>query len=836
MTIEYDGSCSRLLMVAAMIAAVSFLAAASARAQSEPAGPGPGEPAPAVAQGEPEGPGPGDPTPPASAVTQGEPEGPGPEDPAPLGTAPDDTLERDPSSAVSGVLGVLNLEGEEDDATGSAPPAGVLAGRPTVGAARLKEAPIIDGRLDDSAWRGAARIVEFVQQRPLEGVPATERTEVFVAYDNQRLYFGIYAHYSDPSLVRANRVDRDRTENDDTVTVFFDPFLDQQAGYSLSVNGYGVQGDAMLDPRRGNFFGGQGFGGQDKSWNVLFASAGQLVEDGWTAEMAIPFKSLRYPARKSGEAHRWGFQIQREIQSKDESVVWAPVSRDVVGFLRQMGLLEGMSNLSTSRNLEILPTFTAVQAGTLNNATGAFGTDASQEGGVNLKYGVTSNLTLDFTYNPDFSQIESDRQQIEVNQRFPINYPELRPFFLEGQDIFRLPGPGINMVHTRTIVDPRFGAKLTGKVGKTTLGVVVANDQAPGRVDDRLDRAFGQTANVLIGRASYELYSESSISALVTDREFLDGYSRAVGYQLQLRFGQSHRSEFKGSITDHRDTNGVRKTGQWFEVNLRREGRNLGYIINHQEIAPDMHTDLGFIRRVDLKNTSSFIYYRWWPQNWLVNWGPRLNYDRGYDYRGNLTDQQTGVNVFFDFARNIGLGVNINRDFERYREIDFVKRRYQLNARVGTSRRISFFGRLNAGDEIRFTENPYLGNTIGYEMSITLRPVSRLESSINVDTNRFVDVRRSTEVFDIKILRATTTYQFTDRLLVRNIMEHDSWDKKIGANVLLTYRVNSGTAFYLGYDDRYRQGEKIDPLVFPGTQYRRTNRAFFTKLQFLFRY
>jgi hypothetical protein len=817
MTIEYDGSCSWLLMLAAMIAAGSFLAAASAHAQSEPAGPGA-------------------------------------EDPAPLGTAPADPLEGAPgdtppdASSAGFSAGGVNLEGEsegESGDVGDAPPAGVLAGRPTVSAVRAKEAPSIDGRLDDSIWRSAARLTEFVQQRPLDGAPATERTEVFVAFDNQRLYFGIYAHYSDPSLVRANRVDRDRTENDDTVTVIFDPFLDQQGGYALSVNGYGVQGDSLLG-RNINFFGGQGANQQqnqtDRSWNVLFASAGQLVEDGWTAEMAIPFKSLRYPSRQGDEAHRWGFQVMRDIQSKEESLVWAPISRDVAGFLRQMGLLEGISNLSTSRNLEILPTFTAVQAGTLDKTTGALGTSGTREGGVNLKYGITSNLTLDFTYNPDFSQIESDRQQIEVNQRFPINYPELRPFFLEGQDIFRLPGPGVNMVHTRTIVDPQIGAKITGKVGRTTLGVVVANDQAPGRVDDRLDRAFGQTAKVLIGRASYELYSESSISALVTDREFLDSYSRAFGYQLQLRLGQNHRSEFKGSFTDHRDMDGLRKTGQWFEVNVRREGQHLSYVLNHHEIDPDLTTDLGFLRRVDLKNTTSNVTYRWWPGNWIISWGPRLNYDRGYDYdkpgvrRGTLTDQQTGMNVNVNFAKNIALTANINRDFERYRETGFVKKRYQIDARVGTSRRIAFEGNINGGDEIRFIENPYLGHTTGWEASVTLRPISRLQSAIILESNRFMDVRNDTQVFDIKILRATTTYQFTDRLLVRNILENDSFDKKLGANVLVTYRVNSGTAFYLGYDDRYRQGEKIDPLVFPGTQYRRTNRAFFTKLQLLFRY
>src|SRR4029078_7682285 len=155
--------------------------------------------------------------------------------------------------------------------------------------------------------------------------------------------------------------------------------------------------------------------------------------------------------------------------------VRAPIPAHNQSELGQMGTIDGMSDLSTSRNLELLPTVTAIQAGR-RNAEGEFASDTVKEAGINLKYGINSNVTFDFTYNPDFSQIESDRQQIEVNQRFPVLYPERRRFFLEGQEIFRIVGP-VTFVHTRTIVDPQFGAKLSGKVGKTTLGLLVANSE-----------------------------------------------------------------------------------------------------------------------------------------------------------------------------------------------------------------------------------------------------------------------------------------------------------------------------------------------------------------------
>ena len=366
----------------------------------------------------------------------------------------------------------------------------------------------------------------------------------------------MYAHYSSPGLIRANRVDRDQTTLDDRFTLYLDPFLDQQQAFLFSVNGYGVQGDATVGARdrgagggRGRQGGGGGAGGGsassvaptgDPSWDALFDSAGTLVEDGWTAEIAIPFKSLRYPQRADDEVHRWGLQLVRTIESKDESDVWAPLSRDVSGFLSKMGVLEGMLGLSRSRNLEIMPTVTAGRAG-FRDTTGQFVSDNNAEGGANIKYGITSNLTFDFTYNPDFSQIETDRPQVEVNQRFPINYPELRPFFLEGQELFRIPGP-VTLVQTRATVDPKYGAKLTGKLGRTALAFVFANDEAPGKTDDRDDPAFGKTAQVMLGRVRYDLYSESHLGVLVTDREFLDGHSRLGGVDGSLRLGARIRS------------------------------------------------------------------------------------------------------------------------------------------------------------------------------------------------------------------------------------------------------------------------------------------------------
>jgi hypothetical protein len=706
---------------------------------------------------------------------------------------------------------------------------------PSIKPVRILTPPAIDGRLDDASWTGAAHITQFVQRRPLDGAPASERTDVYIAYDSDRLYFGIRAHYSEPSLVRANRVDRDQIWNDDRVSVIFDPFRDQQRGYRFAVNAYGVQGDALVaSGGTGAAAAASASGPGDLSWNVLFASAGMLTSDGWTAEFAVPFKSLRYPARGAGEVHQWGLQIERDIEGKDESVVWAPLSRDVMSELGQMGSLDGMTNLSTSRNLELLPTVTAIQVGRLN-AAGDFQSDTVKEAGANLKYGVTSNLTFDFTYNPDFSQIESDRQQIEINQRFPVLYPELRPFFLEGQEIFRVPGP-VTFIHTRTIVDPRYGAKLSGKIGKTTVGLLVANDEAPGKVDNRQDAAFGRTAQFIVGRARYDLYRESTASVIFTNREFMNQHSRAIGGDGDFAFGRTHRFFARVIATDHRDAAGVQRRGYFYDFNLRKAGRNVSYSLISNAISPDLRTDVGFVRRTDQRQTLGNISYRWWPETWLISWAPRLNHMRNYQFDGTLQEETSGATVNFSFAKNITAEAGITRDMERFRSIDFWKTRYSAAAIIATSRRLTVTATMNAGDQIRFVTDPFLGSTTAWDVAIALRPVPRFQSDFSVAASRFVDTRNRRDEFDVKILRSLSTYQFTERLLLRNITEHNTLEKTVGENLLLTYRVNAGTVFYLGFDTRYRHGDQINPALFPRDTYRRTNRAVFTKLQYLFRY
>ena len=432
----------------------------------------------------------------------------------------------------NGVTGTLTLTAPEGVETSrrQRPAAGAgfmrppLAGGPHTVAVRTSRPPVIDGRLDDSVWSEATHITEFVQMTPLEGAPGTELTEVWIAYDRNNLYFGLYAHYSDPGIIRANRSDRDETGGDDTMSVMFDPFLDQQRAYQFSVNGYGIQADAIVN-------------------------AGRILE-------------------------------------------------------------------------------------------------------------------FDF----------------------------------------------------------------------------------------------------------------------------------------------------------------------------RRQGRRLGYSVSHSRIDPDFRTSTGFVPRVDIQQTIATGSYKWWPEAALINWGPTVTYLRNYDHAGVLEDEHVQGQVDLEFQRNVRFAGTFNRTLERFGGIDFRKTGYSVYG-VVSGRIVSVVASANWGDGVFFSDNPFLGRSTGGNLLVLVRPTSRLRTEFRAIFSQFVDPSDDAEVFDVKIYRSRSTYQFTERLLLRHILEHNTSSRTLGNNVLLTYRINTGTVAFVGYDDRYQQGSSINGAMFPTTsQFERTNRAFFTKLSYLFRY
>ncbi|MCY4121907.1 MAG: hypothetical protein OXG72_13405, partial [Acidobacteria bacterium] len=409
-----------------------------------------------------------------------------------------------------------------------------------------------------------------------------------------------------------------------------------------------------------------------------------------------------------------------------------------------------------------------------------------------------------------------------------------RPFFLEGQEIFQTATP-LTLVHTRTIADPDFGGKLTGKVGRTTLGVVVADDVAAGRLVDDTHPEYGGTAQTVLGRARYDFYAESYLGAIMTDREFGNDHNRVAGVDGRFRLGRTHRISFLAAGSETRDADLGSLSGSAIEADFSKQGRNLSYNVAYSSIDPGFHTNTGFLPRVDLQQTSGTVSYRWWPESNLMTWGPSATYLRLYDHAGVLQDEQLQGMASFSFRNNMAITGMVNRDLERYGQIDFRKTGYGFFG-VMSARILSIYGGYNWGDGILYADDPYLGRSTIGNVNFRFQPTSRLRTEFNMVSSDFVNPIGNEGIFHVKIFRTRTTYQFTDRLLARHIAEHNTQSVTVGNNILFTYRINAGTVVFLGYDDRFQRGTRIDSLLFPFTSLQRTNRAFFGKLSYLFRY
>lgn len=331
-------------------------------------------------------------------------------------------------------------------------------------ALKISEPVSIDGVLEEPFWRLAQKLSNFSEVSPGDNEEPPVRTEAYVTYDDDNLYIGFICYDDDPAAIRATVCDRDRIFADDMVGIIIDTFRDMQNGYEFFINPHGIQADLrriMND--------------EDLSYDVIWESAAVITLDGWTAEMAIPFRSIRFA---DSEEQRWGLHVIRvRPRNSRDQYSWAPISRDDVCLFCQAGLLTNIRGVKRGKNLEILPYAVSSESGALSDPDDPLsefkngGLDGNV--GADVKYGITPGITLDLTYNPDFSQIETDAEQIDVNTTFALFYPEKRPFFLEGSDIF---DTRIKAVYTRTINDPVAALKLTGKAKRYSVGYILGVD------------------------------------------------------------------------------------------------------------------------------------------------------------------------------------------------------------------------------------------------------------------------------------------------------------------------------------------------------------------------
>jgi hypothetical protein len=761
---------------------------------------------------------------------------------------------------------------------------------------RFERPPAIDGRLDDEAWKGAAVLKDFYQIQPGDNLAPSKPTVVYLGYDARNLYVAYYA-YDERDKIRATIAKRDAIFDDDYVGLFFDTFNDKRKAYEMNFNPLGIQADGIMTS-------GQG---EDFSVDMVVESKGSVVEDGYVVEVAIPFKSLRYEA---GKDKLWGVHFYRRIKRfNNELDMWIPISRDISNWLAQAGHITGLEGLSTERTLEVIPSLTLSETGKvkrsipkgvrLANAAlvdpGRFVNEPLKlDPGVTVKYGITPTVTLDFAVNPDFAQVEADATVTTANQRFPIFFEEKRPFFLEGIDIFRTQ---ILAVHTRSIVDPDVAAKLTGKVGRNSFGLLLASDNAPGNFSDEeiedpdftSDNLIGKNAYVGVLRLKRDVGKENHLGFLATTYNFIRKHNQLGGFDGRFKLNKTTSFDFQvlGSTSrfpfydPDRDAE-IYRTGNGFiyAYSLNDEGRHFGYNYAAVGRTRDYRSDVGFNRRTNTNNHDLFVRYDSEPKSKarLIQWRTYSYLSTNFDFQGRLQRWNEEAQVRFNFPLQSFIAFAGQGGYERVFEEEFGPRRnahqrgqfagedsertaYRKNFYIygGTtpSKKYSLFFLLardwglldfDFGAGSRYPrvspgalldpdapQDPGAGNGWHIESNFVYQPTNTLRLSLDYTKDRLRRVDTGRLAFDENIFALRGTYQFSRFTFARARVDYETLGSNVRGQFLLGWTPNPGTAFYLGYnDDLNLNGYNLfSGDLEPG--FRRNGRTFFLKMSYLFR-
>ena len=727
-----------------------------------------------------------------------------------------------------------------------------------VGITKFPEAPAIDGKIDEPIWFSAARVGNFCEINPGDNSQPSVRTEMLVAYDDKHLYIGVICYDPEPGKIRANITDRDNIGGDDFAGILIDTFHDQQTSYEFFVNPYGIQ----FDQRRLKNM-------EDSSFDTVWKSAGEINSIGWTAEMAIPFRSLRFPNRAE---QKWGVHFLRiRPRNSREQHSWAPLSRDESCLFCQAGTMTGIKGINTGRNLELLPYVIGSQLSALedeDNLQSPLSNDPAEfDIGISAKYGLTPNLTVDATINPDFSQVESDAAQISLNTPFALFLDERRPFFLEGSDIFR---SEIAAVYTRSINDPNGAGKLTGKAGKNTMGYIIAQDAAASFIvpfEDKSDLVLAGESWSNIGRYKRDFWSDSFIGLMATDRRYKDGSNTTAGLDCDITMFEKYRfsgqilgsftqepddstlsEDFNGGTFDYgkhtTDFDGESFEGHALETNFRRNSRHWNFHVFYNDFSPTFRADNGFVGRNNYREAGTWQGLTFQPDNKIFDViEPSFNYGKKFTYDGQFKDEWLQPQFFVRLKKQTWIWTAYLWSKEHFKN-ELVPGIHRFMFETGTD--FTQYMSLNFWTQIgqsvfRSPDVPFLANERSLRVSLGIKPTSRLRIDNDYSYQRFDQIEGSFNVIphdDHKEynFRSRLTYQFTNRLFVRVIGQYrkaSSGNGYLEFDPLISYKINPFTVFFIGSTHDY-EDTRLDTAA-GNPDFRQTTRTFFVKFQYLFR-
>lgn len=715
--------------------------------------------------------------------------------------------------------------------------------KPDFNAVRIDKPLVLTGKLDDPQWLKSVPVELKFEAEPGENTPARQRTVAMALYDKDFLYLGFRCYDSVPGNIRANLTDRDKMFGDDFVVATIDTYNNYQRGYEFAVNPYGIQGDLLM----------MGAGNEDPSYDMVWHSAASRDDQGWIAEMAIPLKSLSFSA---SESQKWTIALARNMPRNNRYLfTWTPIDRNNPSYIAQGGNLVGLEGIKPGHSLEIMPYIMAQYTGDKSDISDPASamTKGSFKGrvGGGIQYSPGPNVSINAVINPDFSQIESDAAQISVNTTFALYYQEKRPFFMAGMDLLQTP-----MYYSRTINNPLFASKVNGKTGKLSYLAIAAYDRNTGITVPGEERSntvqseLGSYAGV--ARARYDFGNENFIGAMWLSRNFSEGHNYVNGLDWSFKFwknwywqGELFLSDTKelndtilfkstrqfGSTGHDAGFNGEKYFGTGIHLALLREGRNYSFNIVQNNFSPTYQTYNGMFPSVNsrvtyLSNSYTFHINKKAIQNIRIN----LPFKMRYNYDG----------VFKELVIQPGLTMNligqtmINTSYmalnrESFSEILFKGvNRATFMVRTVPVKGVTLSGNGQAGKFIYRTSSPVLGKGYNISASILLEPFSRLKTSFSWSTAKLSDNEDNTEFYNGHIFRNITTFQFTRKLFLRDILQYDTFSKTLSIYPLITYRFNAFTMFCAGMTQDMMDYDQPD-YAFKNVGYQ-----YFVKLQYLF--
>ncbi len=750
---------------------------------------------------------------------------------------------------------------------------------------RMHRAPKLEDFLENHPREAELTVSDFRQNIPGDGTPATESTTAYLSYDEKNLY-AVFVCQDEAGAVRAHLSKREASDQDDGVGLLLDTFRDFHRAYFFFSNPLGVQTDAIYTE-------GQGY---DFSFDTLWDNAGRVTPDGYIVFFSIPFKSLRF---SNASEQTWGLALYRVILRKSEYDYWPYLTRRVEGLTQQFAPVGGLENVPRGRNIQLIPYGLLANDHFLNQPIPAippnptpppsFMDKFEHRAGLDAKFVAQDSLTFDVTLNPDFSQVESDDPQVTINQRFAVFFPEKRPFFIENAGFFMTP---INLFFSRQIANPQFGSRMTGKLGKWTLGALIIDDRQPGLGFS--NGPYNTRAAHEVLRVTREFGHQSYIGGFFSSRDFADTSNRVASLDTRLKFSKNWVVDMQAAHTwTRQDLNAGQnclsfassnptigsQQGNALWMDASYSGRHFGFSTNYNDFSPNFCTELGFVNRIDIRQNNAFGGYFWRPANSrVVDFGPTASETVDWDHNGVLQDWQVALGFQVDLTKQTTIGINRGEAFELFDGIEFRKHSTSLLASTQPYKWISFSARYTTGIGENFFPapslvpfQPFLGSTKRVNFGFTLRPSSRFRLDetliyyrLGTRAGAVAPFSAGRSVFNNYLNRAKLNYQFTKELSLRLILDYNATiantqlfdvqrslggsddpngpfapTKQFTTDVLLTYLLHPGTAVYLGYNNGYTDLtlRGLPPSVnVQGAPNNSTSRLFFVKLSYLLRF